>query len=209
MAQDSYEFDPTPGYTKPTHTQGLEFGDDFHAPAVAELLLSMVGYTQRGVTLAGGQGVLPTGSIIARHTASGKYFLYQPGATDGRQTPAGVLRDGRDTGGTGGTPAGYTFSGQTPSYAASPAGKVAADCQGNLVIRGTLNLNVMSGTDATNIINGNGVGSGAGQAISLLGGRVLALGGSISGASQGSPFPGGPMDGGNTAGTAGTTAFIF
>jgi hypothetical protein len=207
MPTDSYEFDPAPGYNKLTHEYGTEFGDEFHAPYVAELLLSAVGYTQRGVTLAGGQGVLPTGAILARHTASGLYFLYQSGATDGRQTPLGVLRDARDTGGNGGTPSGYTFSGQTPSYAASPAGKVAANCQANLVWKGQLNLNVMSGTDTTNIINGQGVGSGAGQAIQLMGGRVAAFGGPI--AANYAPFPGGPMDGGNAAGTAGTNAFIF
>jgi hypothetical protein len=204
---DSFEFDPSPGYTKPTHEYGTSFGDEFHAEAVQELLLSMVGYTQRGVTLAGGQGPLPTGSVIARHTASGLYFLYQPGATDGRQTPAGVLRDGRDTGGTGGTPAQYTFTGQTPSYAPSPGGKVANSCQGNLVWRGSLNLNVMSGTDATNIVNGNGIGSGAGQVVALLGGRVAAFGGPI--AANYAPFPGGLMDGGNAAGTAPVSAFIF
>src|ERR1700761_3734135 len=122
---DSFEFDPIPGYNKGTHEYGSPYGDEFHAEAVQELLLSYAGFTQRGVTLAGGQGVLPTGTILARHTASGKYFSYQPGATDGRQTPVGVLRDGRDTGGAGGTPAGYTFTGQTPTYAASSGGKVA------------------------------------------------------------------------------------
>jgi hypothetical protein len=204
---DSYEFDPTPGFTKNTHQQGQDFGDDFHAPVVQELLLSMVAYTQRGVTLAGGQGVLPTGAILARHTASGKYFLYQPGASDGRQTPVGVLRDGRDTGGTGAAPAGFTFGGTQPAWAPSPGGKAAADCQGNLVWRGSLNLNVMSGTDVSNIINGNGVGSGAGQAISLLGGRVANFAGPVAG--QFAPFPGGPMDGGNAQGTAQIMAFIF
>jgi hypothetical protein len=205
MPNDSYEFDYTPGYTKPTHEQGTAYGDEFHAEYVAELLLSMAGYTQRGVTLAGGQGVLPTGSVIARHTATGLYFLYQAGASDGRQTPLGVLRDGRDTGGNGGTPGGYTFTGQTPSYTASPAGKVATNALGNLVYRGILNLNVMSGTDTAGVINGQGIGSGATGAVGLMGGRVVQFGGPVGTAA----FPGGPMDGGNVGGTAGTNAFIF
>jgi hypothetical protein len=223
---DSVEFDYTPGYVKPTHEYGAPYGDEFHAEAVQELLLSYAGFTQRGVTLAAGQGVLPTGCIIARHTASGKYFSYQSGATDGRQIPVGVLRDGRDTGGPGaaslsaynsGTnnvnPDGITLVGGSIVFPASPGGKVATDCLGNMVIRGILNANVVSGTDATNIINGSGLGSGAGQAMSLLGARFVPYGGAVSGTPA--PFPGGPMDGvpPTAAGTVptgvGVNAFIF
>lgn len=225
-ANDSVEFNYPPGYVKPTHEYGQPYGDEFHAEAVQELLLSYAGFTQRGVTLAAGQGVLPTGCIIARHTASGKYFSYQAGATDGRQTPVGVLRDARDTGGPGaaslsafnaGTngvnPDGITLAGGSIVFPASPGGKVATDALGNMVIRGILNGNVVSGTDTTNIINGSGLGSGAGQAMVLLGARFVPYGGSVSGVPA--PFPGGPMDGvpPTAAGTVptgvGVNAFIF
>lgn len=224
-ANDSNEFDYAPGYVKPTHEYGQAYGDEFHAEAVQELLLSYAGFTQRGVTLAAGQGVLPTGCIIARHTASGKYFSYQAGATDGRQIPVGILRDARDTGGPGaaslsaynaGTnsvnPDGITLAGGSIVFPPSPAGKVPTDALGNMVIRGILNANVVSGTDTTNIINGSGLGSGAGQAMVLLGARFVPYGGAVSGVPA--PFPGGPMDGvppqGGTVPTGvGVNAFIF
>lgn len=226
-ANDSFEFDYPPGYVKPTHEYGAPYGDEFHAEAVQELLLSYAGFTQRGVTLAAGQGVLPTGCIIARHIASGKYFAYNAAATDGRAIPAGVLRDGRDTGGGGSAslsaynantngvnPDGITLSGSagTGAFPASPAGKAAGDALGNVVIRGTLNGNVVSGTDSTNVLQ-NGVGSGAGQALQLLGARYVPFGGGSTGPPNN--FPGGPMDGvpPNAAGTVptgiGVNAFIF
>jgi hypothetical protein len=222
---DSVEFDYTPGYVKPTHEYGAPYGDEFHAEAVQELLLSYAGFTQRGVTLAAGQGVLPTGCIIARHTASGKYFSYQAGATDGRQVPVGILRDARDTGGPGAAslsaynastnavnPDGITLAGGAVVFPASPAGKVPVDALGNMVIRGILNANVVSGTDTTNVINGSGLGSGAGQAMVLLGARFVPYGGAVSAVPA--PFPGGPMDGvppaGGTVPTGvGVNAFLF
>jgi hypothetical protein len=223
---DSVEFDYPPGYVKPTHEYGAPFGDEFHAEAVQELLLSMAGYTQRGVTLAGGQGTLPTGCVIARHTGSGKYFAYNAAATDGRQTPVGVLRDARDTGGPGSAslsaynantnavnPDGITLAGSagTGLFPASPAGKVATDALGNVVVRGILNGNVVSGTDTTNVLQ-NGVGSGAGQVLSLLGARYVPWGGAVSGVPAN--FPGGPMDGvppvnGTVPTGIGVNAFIF
>jgi hypothetical protein len=223
---DSFEFDYPPGYSKTTHEQGQPYGDEFHAEAVQELMLSMAGYTQRGVTLAAGQGVLPTGCVIARHTASGRFFSFNAAATDGRQVPVGVLRDGRDTGGGGsaslsaynaGTngvnPDGITLVGGSIVFPASPGGRAPADALGNMVVRGILNANVVSGTDTTNIINGAGLGSGAGQAISLLGARFVPYGGAISAVPA--PFPGGPMDGvpptnsGTVPTGVGVNAFIF
>jgi hypothetical protein len=224
---DSVEFDYPPGYVKPTHEYGAPYGDEFHAEAVQELLLSYAGFTQRGVTLAGGQGVLPTGCIIARHTTSGRYFAYNVAATDGRQTPIGVLRDARDTGGPGSASLAafnanansvnvdaITLSGAagTGLFPASPAGKVSADALGNVVVRGILNGNVVSGTDVTTVIQ-NGIGSGSGQALALLGARYVPWGGSVS--ASPAPFPGGPMDGvpPTAAGTVptgiGVNAFIF
>jgi len=220
-ANDSVEFDYPANYQKPTHEYGQPWGDEFHAEAVAELLLSMAGYTQRGVTLAAGQGILPTGCVIARHTASGKYFVYQAAATDGRGVAMGVLRDARDTGGPGAAsvaaynantngvnPDGITLAGGTITYPSSPAGKVAGDSLGNLVIRGILNGNVVSGTETTNVVNGAGVGSGTGQILAQLGARYVSYGGSV--AAQGpAPFPSSPMDGNPVAGQVGVNAFIF
>lgn len=153
MPQDSFEFDPVPGFTKPTHQFGRSFGDEFHAPSDDELLASYAAFTQRGVTLCGGQGLVPTGCVLAQHTASKLYFVADEMASDGRQTVLGLLRDARDTGGTGGTPAGVTFSGASvsggasPTYPVSPSGKLATNILGNLVIRGIVNLSLVSGQD--------------------------------------------------------------
>jgi len=90
---------------------------------------------------------------------------------------------------------------------------VSNDALGNMVIRGILNANVVSGTDTTNVINGSGLGSGTGQAMVLLGARFVPYGGAVSGVPA--PFPGGPMDGvpPTAAGTVptgvGVNAFIF
>lgn len=212
---DSFEFDYVPGYTKPTHEFGQPFGDEFHAEAVEELLLSMAGYTQRGVTLLGGQGVIPTGTILARESTSGGYTMYQPGGTNGRATAIGVLRDSRDTGGAGGAlttlvgPAG-TVTISSTTYAASPSGKVATPCLGNLVIRGILNANLVSGTDTASLVSGTGGGVGQ-PTITSLGARVVQFG--AGNPSLPTPFPGGPMDGQNSAVSGvqitGVNAFIF
>lgn len=208
---DSTEFDYIPSFTKPTHEYGAPFGDEFHAEAVQELLASTAGYTQRGVTLAGGQGILPTGAVLARHTASGLYTLYQAGANDGRQTPIGCLRDARDTGGTGGTtltgPNGQTYAqgGTATTYAASPAGKAATPSQANLVYRGILNANLISGTDTSSLVTGTGGGVSS-QTVTSMGARVIAFGLGSTGTSA---FPGGPMDGIPQGGTQGVNQFIF
>jgi hypothetical protein len=156
MATDSFEFDYVPGYTKPTHEYGTAFGDEFHAEKVLELLQSMHGYTQFGVTLAGGQGVVPTGCAIARRTSTKKYYVYSATASDGTQNCAGFLRDARDTGGS-----------------SSPAGKVATDALGNLVVAGLLNLSVISGTDTTSLIAGTAGGVGSSAAGATSGGGIV------------------------------------
>jgi hypothetical protein len=137
-----------------------------------------------------------------------------------------VLRDARDTGGPGSAnlagfnantngvnPDGITLAGAagTGTFPASPAGKTSADALGNVVVRGILNGNVVSGTDTTNVLQ-NGIGSGAGQALNLLGARYVPWGGSVG---TPAPFPGGPMDGvpptasGTVPTGIGTNAFIF
>jgi hypothetical protein len=206
---DSSEFDYTPGYTKPTHEYGQPYGDEFHAEAVQELLFSVnAGYTQRGVTLLGGQGVLPTGAILARESTSGCYVLYKSGGSNGVGTAVGILRDARDTGGAGGTgplvgPSGNVSLTGGPTFSASPAGKAATMAQANIVYRGVLNANLVSGTDAGGVTTGpQGVATAT---LTALGARVVQLGGG-----QGA-FPGGPMDGQVAGETAGLTvnAFIF
>lgn len=145
---DSTEFDYVPTYTKPTHVYGQEFGtaaeqDQFLSPIVRELLKSMVAYRQRGVTLAGGQGILPTGAVLAQQTSSGLYFLHNPTAADGTQLAVGVLRDARDTGGTG-----------------DPSGKVSTPALGNLVYSGVLDSTLISGQDAGSLTGwGMAIGS--------------------------------------------------
>jgi hypothetical protein len=166
--QDSFQFDPVPNYIKPTHQFGRTFGDEFHAPSDDELLASYAAFTQRGVTLAGGQGVLPTGCALAQHTASKLYFVADPKASDGRQNVLGLLRDARDTGGNGGTftaqgITGFTFTAATggqPSFSASPAGVVAQNCLGNLVIRGMVNLSLVSGQDVYSLLPTVAAGGG-------------------------------------------------
>jgi Bacteriophage lambda head decoration protein D len=154
---DSFEFDYIPAYTKPTHEYGTELGtapyaSQFMAPIVRELLKSYAAFTQRGVTLAGGQGILPTGCVLAMQTASQLYYAYNATASDGTQNALGVLRDARDTG---------TASG-------SGTGQLSTPCLGNLVIRGILDLTLVSGTDTTGLVTG-GTGTGGGIGSSTTG----------------------------------------
>lgn len=162
---DSFEFDYTPSYVKPTHEYGTEYGtsgyaNQFLAPKVAELLKSYARFSQRGVTLAGGQGVLSTGCVLAQQTANQKYYAYSATASDGTQTALGILRDGRDTGGT-----------------SSPSGKTSADCLGNLVFTGVVDITLLSGTDTTSLVSGGtgtggGIGLGTTGVVKQLNGRV-------------------------------------
>lgn len=178
MAQDSFQNDPVPSYTKPTHQFGRSFGDEFHAPSDDELLASYAAFTQRGVTLCGGQGLVPTGCVLAQHTASKLYFVQDQMAGDGRQTVLGLLRDARDTGGNGGTPSGITFvgdsidGGSSPVFPASPSGKVAANVLGNLVIRGIVNLSLVSGQDRYALFPSANMASGGQPPVTGAGGGI-------------------------------------
>jgi hypothetical protein len=191
---DSYEFDPAPATTRPTHEYGTPVGtagyqDQFLTEAVQELLASTVAYRQRGVTLAGGQGVLPTGTVIAQNTADGKYYMHDSAARNGAGTNVaiGILRDSRDTGSGAKGPT----SNPNP---VSPSGKAATDSRGNMVYSGALNAALISGTDTTSFVTGfgGGIGSGATGAYTSL----LTKGRLMTGnATPGTPaFPGSPMD---------------
>lgn len=107
----AYEKIPVPGFTSPTDT----YVDQ-------ELLYSAVGYTQKGVTIAGGQGILPIGTVLGRKTSDKKYYVYNNGASTGVEVARGVLRRPVDT--TGG------------------------DQLANIVIRGILKNSLVSGADS-------------------------------------------------------------
>lgn len=108
-----------PGIPVPGMKKGPELAND------PELLYSTAGFTQKGVTLAGGQGILPIGTLLARRTADKKYVAYNNAGTGGAETARGVLRTGVDTGAAG-----------------SP------DVQANIVIQGILKNSLVSGADA-------------------------------------------------------------
>lgn len=85
MAEQIGNHIPAPGYSK-----GAYVGDD-------ELMYSMQGYTQKGVTLKPGQGVLPLGTVLARETASKQYVKFVSGGSGGAEVAVGVLRQTVDT----------------------------------------------------------------------------------------------------------------
>lgn len=104
---------PVPGYT-----QGASYTDP-------EILYSTVGFTQKGVTLAGGQGILPAGTVLGQKTSDKKYYVYSNAGSGGIDTARGVLRRAVDTGAAG-----------------------SADQLGNIVIAGILKSTMVSGADA-------------------------------------------------------------
>lgn len=72
-------------------TRGVNVPDD-------ELLYSTAGFTQKGVTLAAGQGVLPLGTVLARRTDNKLYVKFASGGGNGTGYPVGILRKTVDTG---------------------------------------------------------------------------------------------------------------
>lgn len=110
----AYQNLPVPGFTSPTKT--------FTDP---EILYSYAGFTQKGVTIAGGQGILPAGTVLGRKSSDKKYYVYNNSGSGGVETARGVLRRAVDTGSAG-----------------------TADQLGNIVIQGILKLDQLSGADA-------------------------------------------------------------
>jgi hypothetical protein len=94
-----------------------------------EILSSMRGYTQVGVHLAPGQGVILTGTVLGQVTATKLYKVYASGSGDGSQNPSGVLRKSVDTG---------TVTTVGPF-------------QANMLIAGILKNSLVSGADANAI----------------------------------------------------------
>lgn len=114
MATTAYQKIPVPSYTSPTSTA-----------TDPEILYSTAGFTQKGVTIAGGQGVLAAGTLLAQRTSDKKYVAYNNAGSGGADTARGVLRRATDTGGVG-----------------------SADQLGNIVIQGILKLSMIVGADA-------------------------------------------------------------
>lgn len=136
--EDSFDALRLPGQNYSTHTYGVPTGDDLTAPKVFDLMLSYVGARRHGVMLAGGQGVLPTGTVLARKTSDKKYYPYVNGGSGGLQLPVGLLYREQDTG--------------------TSAAGTSADCMGNIVVSGEVryDLAYSGGLDsnAITVLNG-------------------------------------------------------
>lgn len=111
-----YQKLPVPGFTSPT--------GDYTDP---EILYSTAGFTQKGVTLGSGQGVLAAGTVLGQKTADKKYYAYNNANADGTQVARGVLRRPVDTG---------------------TVVSVANDQVSNIVIQGILKYPLIVGADA-------------------------------------------------------------
>lgn len=94
-----------------------------------EVLYSMVGYTQKGITLATGQGILPLGTVMGRVTASKLWKVYNNGASDGTEVARGILRNTVDTGSS------------------------TSPLQANIVVQGLLKNSKISGADAASLVD--------------------------------------------------------
>lgn len=95
-----------------------------------ELKYSTVGYSQKGGTLAAGQGVLPLGTVLARRTSDKLWVKWESGGSDGTGVAAGVLRKTTDTGASGTGSSGF---------------------QANIAFRGSLKLNFVSSAMGANL----------------------------------------------------------
>lgn len=106
-----------------------------------EILYSTAGFTQKGVTLAPGKGLLIGGTVLARNSSTKLYEKWVSGGPNGTGTPAGVLRKTVETG--------TDTNGQ--KYLA------------NIVVQGILKLSKVSSANGgvTNIISAGGALAGA------------------------------------------------
>lgn len=113
---NQYQKLPVPGYTNPN----ANYVDP-------EILYSTVGFTQKGVTLGSGVGVLAAGTVLAQKTSDKKYYPYNNSGTGGLDVARGVLRRPCDTGTTA---------------------SAANDQVSNMVIAGILKYGMVVGADA-------------------------------------------------------------
>lgn len=93
-----------------------------------ELKASTAGFSQRGGTLEGGQGILPLGTVLARKDSTKQWVKFVSGGGDGTGVAAGILRKTTDTGAAG-------------------AGKFEA----NIVFKGTLKYNLVSSANGADL----------------------------------------------------------
>lgn len=110
-----YQKIPVPGFVNPT--------GDYIDP---EILYSTAAFTQKGVTIAAGQGVLREGTLLGQKTSDKKYYAYNNANADGTQTARGVLRRAVDTG----------------------ASAAAGDQVSNIVIQGIVKYGALVGLDS-------------------------------------------------------------
>jgi hypothetical protein len=106
----------------PSYIKGNTSTDD-------ELLASTARFTQKGVTLAPGLGIINLGTVMAQRTSDKKWIPYSDAGSGGASVARGVLRRGVDTG-------------------TDVNGRVF---QGNVVISGVLKLDRVVGSDAAAI----------------------------------------------------------
>lgn len=123
---------PSPGFTKGTVTL-----DD-------ELLYSAVGWTQKGITLKAGQGVLKLGTPMGQKTADKKWYPYVDANADGTQVCRGFLRQTVDTG----------------------LDANGAEFQGNLVVKGMVKLSKITASGVT--LDANGIADLNGRSDAVL-----------------------------------------
>jgi hypothetical protein len=116
MMATQYQNLPVPGFVSPT--------GDYTDP---EILYSTAGFTQKGVTVGSGQGVLAAGTVLGQKTSDKKYYAYNNASGDGTQVARGVLRRPIDTGATV---------------------SAAFDQVSNIVIQGILKYSMVVGADA-------------------------------------------------------------
>ncbi len=57
-------------------------------------------YSRENITVVAGSGKLPTGTVLAKITASGKYGVYDNAGTGGTEVAAGILAEPVEVGAT-------------------------------------------------------------------------------------------------------------
>jgi len=99
-----------------------------------DILASYARFTQKGVTIKGGQGLLAAGTVLGRETSTKKYLAYNDSNSPaGIGVARGVLRENVETG-TGGT---------------------AKDKLGNIIMSGIVKYSKLVGIDANGIADLN------------------------------------------------------
>ncbi len=122
---NAYEVIPAPGFwTGPEYTNPEILYSANPAPVM------------KGVTIAGGTGVIAAGTVMARNSTTKKWGPYANGGANGMGTPVGVLRTAVDATGT-------------------------RDVQGNVVLGGYIKLNALVGMDSAAITALNGTTNAA------------------------------------------------